>query len=206
MVVGGQQHHALESLQALVHRLNGFHVQVVGGLVQQQHICAGEHHLAEHTSYLFTAGEDVYMLEHILIGEQHPAQEAPQVHIVLLGGVLPQPVHQLHFVALEILGVVLGQVAADGGNAPLDGALLRLQLPHEDLEQRRLGQLVFAHEGDFVRAAHGEIDLVQQLHPVYGDGDILHGEHILAQLPLALEANEGIAPGGGGHLFHTQLV
>ena len=206
MVVGGQQHHAGEGFQALVHGLDGFHIQVVCGLVQQHHVGAGEHHFAQHTPDLLTAGENIHMLEHVLVGEKHPAQEATEVYIVLLGGVLPEPVHQLLLVAVEVGGVVLGQVAADGGNAPLDAALVGLQLAHEDLEEGCLSQLVFAHKGDLVRAAHGEIHIVQELHTVHGDGHILDGEHILAQLPLRHKAHEGIPPGGGGHFFYAQLV
>ena len=108
MVVGGQQHHAGEGFQALVHGLDGFHIQVVCGLVQQHHVGAGEHHFAQHTPDLLTAGENIHMLEHVLVGEKHPAQEATEVYIVLLGGVLPEPVHQLLLVAVEVGGVVLG--------------------------------------------------------------------------------------------------
>ena len=179
---------------------------MVGGLIQQNDIRTGEHHLAEHTADLLTAGEDIDGLEDIVVAEEHTAQEAAQVHIVLLGGVLAQPVHQLHLVALEVLGVVLGQVGADGGDAPLDGTLVGLQLAHQDLHQSGLGQLIFADKGDLVGAVDGEVDLVQQLDAVDGDGDILNGQNILAQIPLGHEADKGIAAGGAGHLLNGQLV
>ena len=206
MVVGGQQHHAGEGFQTLVHRLNGLHVQMVGGLVEKHHVGPGKHHPAEHTADLFAAGEDVHGLEHVLVAEQHPPQEAPEVHVVLLGGILTQPVHQFHLIPVKVGGIVLGQVAADGGHAPLDAALVRLQLAHENFEQGGLRQLVFAYEGDLVPPVHGEIHFVQQLHAVHGDGYVLHGEDVLAQLPLGLEAYEGIAAGGAGHFLHGQLV
>ena len=206
MVVGGKQHHAGEGFQTLVHRLNGLHVQVVGGLVEQYHIGTAQHHLAQHTANLLAAGQNVHGLEHIFIGEQHPAKEAPEVHIVLLGRILAQPVHQLHLVTLKVGGVVLGKVRADGRHAPLDAALVRLDFAHEDLKEGRLGQLVLTHEGDLVGAVHGEIDLVQQLHAVHGQGYVLDGEHILTQLPILGKAHEGIAAGGAGHFFNRQLV
>ena len=37
-------------------------------------------------------------------------------------------------------------------------------------------------------------------------GKALHRQNLLARLPVHLEAHEGIAPGGGGHLLHRQLV
>ena len=179
---------------------------MVGGLVEKHHVRPGKHHPAEHTAHLFTAGEDVHGLEHVLVAEQHPPKEAPEVHVVLLGGILAQPVHQFHLIPVKIGGIVLRQIAADGGHAPLDAALVRLQLAHEDLEQGGLRQLVFAHEGDLVPPVHGEIHFVQQLHAVHGDGHVLDGEHVLAQLPLGLEAHEGITAGGAGHFLHGQLV
>ena len=115
VVVGSQQNDTLECFQTLVDGLDGLHVQMVGGLIQQDDVCAGEHHLGEHAANLLAAGEDVHGLEHIVVAEEHTTQEAAQVHIVLLGGILTEPVDQLHLVALEVLGVVLGQIAADGG-------------------------------------------------------------------------------------------
>ncbi len=179
---------------------------MVGRLIQKHHIGTGKHHFAEHTAYLLAAGQNIHGLEHVLVGEKHPTQEAPEIHVVLLGGVLPEPVHQLHGVAVKIGGVVLGQVAADGGHAPLDAALVRLDLTHENPEQSGLSQLVFTHKGDLVRPVHGEIDLVQKLHPVHGQGHVLDGEYVLAQLPVGLEAHEGIPAGGAGHFLHGQLV
>ena len=95
VVVGGQKHNALEGFQTLVHCLDGFHIQVVGGLVQQHHIGAGKHHLREHTAHLFATGEDIHTLKYIFVAEKHTTKEATQIYIVLLDGVLPQPVHQI---------------------------------------------------------------------------------------------------------------
>ena len=44
VVVSGQQNVPREGNQALVDGLDGLHVQVVGGLIHEDHIGAGEHH------------------------------------------------------------------------------------------------------------------------------------------------------------------
>ena len=206
MVMGGQQDDTLEGFQTLVDGLDGFHVQMVGGLIQQDHVGTTEHHLGQHAADLLAAGEDIDLLEHVVVAEEHTAQEAAQIDVVLLGGVLAQPVHQLHGVALEVGGVVLGQVGADGGDAPLDGTFIGLQLAHQDLHQSGLGLLVLTDEGNLVVLANGEVDLVQQLLAVNGDGHILDGQDVLAQLALRAKADEGITAGGAGHFLDGQLV
>ena len=75
--MAGKQHHTLEVHQAIVDGGDGFQIQVVGGLIQHQHVRTVEHHTGEHTPNLLAAGEDLHRLEHIVAGEQHPTQEGP---------------------------------------------------------------------------------------------------------------------------------
>ena len=63
MVMGGKEDNTLEALiRPLLQGGDGLQIQVVGGLVQQQHIGAGQHHAREHAAHLFTAGEDLHRL------------------------------------------------------------------------------------------------------------------------------------------------
>ena len=61
--MAGKQHHALEVHQAVVDGGDGFQIQMVGGLIQHQHVRAVEHHAGEHTPDLLAAGEDLHRLE-----------------------------------------------------------------------------------------------------------------------------------------------
>ena len=108
-----------KAMSPFIDGLNGLHVEVVCRLVEQDDVRSGEHHAREHTAHLFAAGEDVDGLEHIVAGEQHPAEEAAEVDIVLLGRVLADPVDEGFGMAVEILAVVLREIAGGDGLAPL---------------------------------------------------------------------------------------
>ena len=83
MVVGGEEHVALDGLQAVVQGGDGLQIQVVGGLVKQQHVGPGEHHPGEHAPHLLAAGEHLDGLVNLVAGEEHPAQETPQIGLVV---------------------------------------------------------------------------------------------------------------------------
>ena len=201
-----QQHIARESLQTLVHGLNGLHVEVVCRLVEQHHVRAREHHPREHAAHLLAAGEHVHGLKDFIAREQHPTQKAAQVYVVLFGRELANPVDERIRAAVKIRRIVLGQVAGRDGLTPFDAALVRLQLTHEDFEHCRLRQLIFAYEGDLVVFADDKADLVQELHAVNGLGYVSDEQNILADLAFSLEAHERIPARGRGHFLHRQLV
>ena len=56
-VVGDDEHRPAEGLEIVLQPLDGIHVQVVGGLVQQQKVGAGEHEPGQVDPGLFPAGE-----------------------------------------------------------------------------------------------------------------------------------------------------
>ena len=70
--------------------------------------------LREHTAHLFAAGEDLHRLEDVVAGEEHPAQEAPQVDIVLFSSEILAAASRMQgeIAAVKIRRVVLGKVAA----------------------------------------------------------------------------------------------
>ena len=142
---------------------------MVGGLIQKNAVGAGEHHAREHAAHLLAAGEHLDGFEHVVAGEEHPAQEAPQIDVVLFLGEGAHPVHQGLVVVLKVFGVVLGEVAAGGGDAPLDGPLVGLQLAHQQLEHHSLGQLVLAHEGDLFFQGHFPHECLRPLLASIGD-------------------------------------
>ena len=102
--------------------------------------------------------------------------------------------------------MILGEVSLRGRNAPLDRALIRFFVAHEDLEEHRHGKLVLAEDGDLVLLADNEAHVVEQLFTVDGLADIRHEQAILARLTLRLEADPRIAAAGGGHILNGDLL
>ena len=78
MVVRREEHAALKGNQPLVDRGDGLKVQMVGRLVEHEHIRAEEHHPGKHAAHLFAAGEDLDRFVDLVAGEQHLAEEAAQ--------------------------------------------------------------------------------------------------------------------------------
>ena len=145
-------------------------------------------------------------LKYILAGEQHPSQEPAQVHIVLLHGEIPDPVHQGFLMALKILSVILGQIGLAGSLAPFDSSFVRLHFTHENFKHDSLGQLILTDETDLIVFFQIERNLVQKLDAVDGLGDVGDEQDILADLPIRGEAHEGIPAGRSRHFFNAQLV
>ena len=85
MVVGSEQEHLAEGDQTVVEGGDRLQVQVVGRLVQDQHVGAGQHHPGQHAADPLATGENIRRLEHVLTAEQHLAQETAGEVLALLG-------------------------------------------------------------------------------------------------------------------------
>ena len=66
MVMGGEQDHARKLDQPVIERRDRFHIQVVGRLVQEQHVGSGDHHLGQKTTDFFASGEYLYLLDAVI--------------------------------------------------------------------------------------------------------------------------------------------
>ncbi len=75
-VVADEDQRARVVLQRQVQRFDGFHVQVVGRFVHDQHVGLLQDQLAEQHATLLTTGDDLDRLEDLIVGEQHAAQGA----------------------------------------------------------------------------------------------------------------------------------
>mgnify|MGYP001037127213 CR=1 FL=1 len=206
VVVAGEDDIIFEGLHAVIERGDALEVEMVRRLVEQQEVCAGEHHAAEHAAHLFAAGEHLDGLVHIVAGEEHAAEEGAQIALALVLGELAHPVDEVKLAAVEVRAVVLGEVGGRDGCAPFDRAAVRLILAHEYLVQHSDGKLVLADEGDLVLLTDDEADVVQKLHAVHGLADIGDEKAILARLALGLEADPRVAAVRGGQLLDGDLV
>lgn len=89
VVVGCEQHVALEVDEAVVDRRDGFQIQVVRRLIENEDIRAEEHHSREHASHLFATGQNFYRLIYIVAGKEHSSQETSHESLCRLFCILP---------------------------------------------------------------------------------------------------------------------
>ena len=146
-------------LQCQVQRLDGFHVQVVGRFVHDQHVGLLQDQLAEQHATLLTTGNDFYRLEDVIVGKQHAAQSATD-HLLALSP-LAHPVEQGH-VIFEIVGMVLGVVAQFGGFSPLHCTCIRGQLVDQGTQQGGFTDTVRANDRNALAGFNGEAEVLEQ--------------------------------------------
>ena len=91
VVVGDQQDGAFITLQRDVERVDGFEIEVVGRLVEDEDVGLGEDELAEDEARLFAAGEGLDGLFAFFAGEEHLAEDAANVFDVRGGIPAMQP-------------------------------------------------------------------------------------------------------------------
>src|SRR5699024_8625488 len=135
--------------QSVIQRGNRFHVQMVGGLVQDQDIRAGDHHFGEKTADFFSTGENPDFFYAVLAGKQHTSQETADIGGVLDLGILSEPVGDRQ-VIVKFLRIVLGEICLGSCDAPFVITLIRFQFSHKDTEEGGDRLFVGADKSDFI--------------------------------------------------------
>ena len=120
-VVGDEEDGAFVLLQREVEGVDGFEVEMVGRLVEDEDVGLLQHELAEEQAGGFAAGERVGHLHALFAAEEHLAEDAADV---FLGGILVELVQPVVDGASHLDGgdEVLREVADLRSVAPLDGA------------------------------------------------------------------------------------
>ena len=182
-VVGHRQNGAGEALEIVLQDGEGGHVQVVGGLVQQQDVGGLHQHGQQVQPPPLPAGEppDGHGLE--IPGEQKPLHhlvggEGALVGLHLVGDVVDEVVDPLLEVQLPPL---LGEVADLHRGAHLHRAAVRRQLPRDQVEQGGLAGAVAAHDADAVAAQQVVGEVADDGPPVKGLGHIPQLDDLLPQ-------------------------
>ena len=75
VVVGCEEHVPFKAHQPFVDRCDGFQIQMVGRLIQHQHVGAVEHHAGQHAADLLSARQHLHLFVHVVAREEHPSQE-----------------------------------------------------------------------------------------------------------------------------------
>ena len=138
-VVGDEQHRALERLQRVLQRLAALDVEVVGRLVEDQHVGAAADEDRERQSAALAAGEARERLFGLLAGEQEPAEQRARLVGRQPGGALGGIEYALARRAagaelLRVLGEVADLHVVPGAELPRR----QRPLPRERLDHRRL--------------------------------------------------------------------
>ena len=115
-------------------------------LVQDQHIRFLESDPTEDEPGRFAAGQGTHLLFTVVLSEQHHAHLCSHEAAVPTCTEIPKPLLRCFFATLEFFLVILGEITQMGFIAPFDFALIRFELAHHDLQQRRLSDPVGAHD------------------------------------------------------------
>ena len=145
-IVGDIQDSALVGVERIFQDFLGDHIQMIGGLVQDQEVGLGEHELGQGYASLLAAAQIADPLEDFLACEEEGSQKAADLCVVhgrvLVGDLLE---HGLIVVQYMMLLVVV----ADVNICPqTDHALVRRDLLVEDTQDRGLSGAVVSDQGD----------------------------------------------------------
>src|SRR5271165_1140898 len=159
VIVGDEQHRAFILLKRDIEGIDGFEVEMVRRLVEDQDIWLLKHELAEEQARGFSARERVGGLETLFTTEEHLPEDAANLFLRDLGVPLMEPVGDGETV-LDHAGVVLGEVADLGFVTPLDAAGVESEVlfseigrgREQGLDERSFAQAVAAHERDLLSA------------------------------------------------------
>ncbi len=140
---------------------------MVGRLIEEEYIGAGDHHLGQHAADLFASGQNAYPFYTIIAAKKHTSQKSADIGDILFLGVLCQPFHN-GVIIVKLCSVVLGEIGLRSGDTPFVGSGVGLHLAHENLKKRGLGKLIASDKCHLVVMVQGEGDIVQHLFAVNG--------------------------------------
>ncbi len=204
-VVADKQQRTRVVLQRQVERLDRFHIQVVGRLVQQHDVGLLQDQLAEQHSTLLATGDHLDRLVDLLLREQHATQStADHLLVIALLPPLAHPVIQVH-VTLEILSMILSVVADFGIFRPFHRTGIGFQITDQALEQGRLADAVGTDDGDTLAHIDLQVEAGEQL-LVERLGQPFHLQRGTVQLFCLLEADKRVLTAGRLDLFQLDLV
>ena len=205
MVVAGEKFYALEFFHTLIQSRDGFHVQMIGGFIEDQTVGAADHHFGQKTAHLLPSGENPDLFDTVIPGEKHASQETADIGHILDRRVAHKPFGD-GIVVVKFFGVILWEISLGGSDTPFIGALVGFHLAHKDPEQSRFGQFVTAYESNLIIVAYDKRDIVQYLLAVHRLADAFHGENLVAYLAFRPEIDVGIFSAGRTDVIQLDLL
>ncbi len=160
-VVRHEQQRAGERLQRVLQRLAALEVQVVGRLVEDQHVGAAADEDREPEALALAAAEPVERLLDLVAGEEEAAEQRARLVRCQPRALARGLDHRARPAELELLAV-LGEVADHHVVPGLQPALGERRLARERADQGGLAGAVGSDERDVLAALEPQLGLVQQ--------------------------------------------
>src|SRR5512136_539022 len=124
--MGAEEYHSRKGDQPVVQGDDRFQVQVVGRLVEDEGVGAGEHHPGEHAADPLPAREDGGLLQRLFTGEEHLPEKPPGEGLPLgFGAELAEPLDEIE-VVVEKAAVLFGEIGVADGYPPAEASAVRL--------------------------------------------------------------------------------
>ena len=207
MVMGGKERHLRKSRQGVIQRGDCLKVEMVGGLIKNEDVGAGEHHPGEHAAHPLATREDRGLFQRLLSGKKHLAQEPTDKTLVLLRRCkLAQPADKIKLLIIEIRIVLFREICVGDGHAPSKTSFVRLKLPGQNLEQCGFYKAVSPDEGDLVALVDSEGEILEHGNPVDLFGKTIDLQNDVTTGPFRLEDDIGIFSGGDWHVLNGELL
>jgi hypothetical protein len=181
--VADDHHRARELQQGVFQSTQGFHVQVVRGFVQQQHIAAFDEGFGQVQTTAFTTGEraNLFLLVATVEVEAPAIREAGHLELAHVDDVqAARDVFPHGFVVVQVIAVLVHKGHAHG-LANLDLAAVGLLFACDQLEQGRFTRAVGADDAHNGARRHLKAQVVDQQTVAKGLADVLELEHLVAQ-------------------------
>src|SRR5690606_25068867 len=182
-IVADHQRHARELQQRILERTQRLHVEIVGRLVEQQHVAALQQRLGQVQTAALTAGERADQLLLVRALEVETADvgarldlDTVDVEDVGTAGDLLE--HRVVALQRRAALVDIGQLH---GGAEDDLAGVRLLLARDHLEQRRLAGAVGADDADDGAVGDDQREIVDQQPVAEALADVAELDDVVAQ-------------------------
>ena len=201
--MGDEQDRAGEGAQRVLERLAALHVEMIGGLIEDQHVGARAHEDRQREAAALSAGEALQRLLRVLAGEQEAAQQRARLARGQAGRALRDLEHPLSRRAARAqLLAVLGEVADVHAVAGAERSRRERPPAGERLDQGRLPGPVGPHERDVLAALEPQLGVIEQhaggrVASRDGSGAVARGLPAAADLDAAVAQLEDHARGAG---------
>ena len=163
-VVADDDERAVVVHQRLLQHVLGLHVQVVGGLVEDQQVVGVEQEFAQGEARLLSSRQDLDLLVHVLAAEEERAEQGTDLFADLALGFVVDGLEDGQ-VAVELVALVLG-VVSDVDVVAEATFTVAFELAEQDAGQGGLARTVLADEGHLVLAGDHEVHIAEDLEVV----------------------------------------
>ncbi len=213
VIVRDEKDRAFVALERDVERVDGFKIEVVGGLVEDQEVGLGEDELAEDEARLLAAGECLSLLLSLFAAEEHLAEDAANLFDSGLGIILVQPLDDGEAV-LDLRTDVLWEVANLRLVSPGDFAGIELEffvsqagvVGEDGFEDCGFALAVATHETDFFTAQNIRSEVLNDFLLAVGFGESLELKDVLAAGADHIELDVGARNVGAGEVVGLEAL